>query len=444
MKNKKLFLLGIVLLAGGTLSHVARAEMGDTSTTPQVLVESTSDDRTVTEETPSSSQNEESSITEETSSTQVSSQSSTSSDEDTATESSSSARSETVESNSSQSQPSTTEQEKPKEQTVKVKKTYITVYRLYNTRNKEHLYTTDKNEMTVLLKIYNSDWKYEGPAWMSPNSTGSKVYRVYNPRSGEHLYTKDSYEAKILSSKFGWRNEGKKFYSDTKGLSVYRLFNSAAGIGAHFVTRDAYEKNSLASRGWKYEGVAWKSSNTSLINDYTPPQTPRPPKPHAKRPTYYSQLDARWANVRLNDSLVKVSGCVPTSLAMVFRGSYRMNVDPGTVAKKADVISKHSFGLSGKDLINTAKAYGHSVEQINNKSRAITLLKAGYPLVFYINVGIGHAVVTYGYNNGIVEVFDPYNRQFYPSGRASLSSIWNKPSADTMDWDAGRPVFAIK
>ncbi len=324
------------------------------------------------------------------------------------------------------------------------KKEHITVYRLYNKRNMEHLYTTDKNEMTTLLKIMNSDWKYEGGTWMSPKTAGTSVYRVYNPKSGEHLYTKDSYEAKVLSSKYSWKNEGRKFFSDNSGISVYRLFNPQAGIGAHFVTRDAYEKKVLLSKGWKYEGIAWKSSNTPLVVDYTPPKTPTTPKPYIKSPVYFSQLNSRWSNVPLNNSRVGISGCVPTSLAMVFKGSYGMNVDPGTVAIRADGISHQSFGLSGKDLLNTVKAYGHSVEQISNKNRAITLLKSGYPLVFYINVGIGHAVVVYGYNNGTVNVFDPYNRQFYPSGRASLTSIWNKPSADPMDWDAGRPVFAVK
>ena len=324
------------------------------------------------------------------------------------------------------------------------KKEYITVYRLYNKRNMEHLYTTDKNEMTTLLKIMNSDWKYEGGAWMSPKTAGASVYRVYNPKSGEHLYTKDGYEAKVLSSKHGWKNEGRKFFSDNSGISVYRLFNAQAGIGAHFVTRDAYEKKVLTSKGWKYEGIAWKSSNTPLVVDYTPPKTPVPPKPHAKSPVYFSQLNSRWSRVPLNNSTVGVSGCVPTSLAMIFKGSYGMNVDPGTAAIRANGISHQSFGLSGKDLLNTVKAYGRSVEQISSQNRAITLLKSGYPLVFYINVGIGHAVVVYGYNNGTVNVFDPYNRQFYPSGRASLTSIWNKPSADPMDWDAGRPVFAVK
>ncbi len=173
---------------------------------------------------------------------------------------------------------------------------------------------------------------------------------------------------------------------------------------------------------------------------------PAAPQPYANQPVYYSQLDARWKNNRLNGSNVGISGCVPTSLAMILRGSYGQNVDPGIVAKKANAISHESFGLSGKDLINTAKAYGRSVEVIGNINRAETLLRAGYPLIFYINVGIGHAVVVSDYDSasGRVSINDPYGKLFYPSGKTTLRELWGRPSQDAMDWNAGRPVFAIK
>lgn len=130
------------------------------------------------------------------------------------------------------------------------------IYRLYNTRNMEHLHTADVNEKNRLPKL-SKDWKYEGIAWAAPVS-GDTVFRVYNPKSGEHLYTKDSYEVKVLTSKHGWRAEGIAFYSATnRDKPVYRLYNPAAGIGAHHSTMDTYEKKVLVSRGWKYEGISW-------------------------------------------------------------------------------------------------------------------------------------------------------------------------------------------
>lgn len=70
-------------------------------------------------------------------------------------------------------------------------------------------------------------------------------------------------------------------------------------------------------------------------------------------------------------------------------------------------------GASGTDLVTTPKFYGRSVEQISDKNRAIALLKSGLPLIMYVNVGIGHAILVTGYNNGQVNTYDPYNCKFY-------------------------------
>ncbi|MCL2681134.1 MAG: hypothetical protein FWE43_01410 [Streptococcaceae bacterium] len=131
------------------------------------------------------------------------------------------------------------------------------VYRLYNKNNKEHLYSTDLNEAVHLPELAH-DWQYESQAWDSPDS-GDTVYRVYNPQSGEHLNTKDANEVKVLTTKYKWKNEGRNFYSGnaSTGKPVYRLFNPAAGVGAHFVTMDAHEKSVLVTRGWKYEGISF-------------------------------------------------------------------------------------------------------------------------------------------------------------------------------------------
>lgn len=161
------------------------------------------------------------------------------------------------------------------------------------------------------------------------------------------------------------------------------------------------------------------------------------------KPTYFSQLDSRWSWVKFNNSTIGPSGCVPTSLAMILNGSYDMPVSPADVARRMDVYSGWDFGASGKDIIVTAEVYGRTVEQVNSQSRASELLKSGFSLIMLEDVGIGHAVVVFGYDNGRTEVLDPFGRQFY-NGWYALSSLWATPSKDSMDWDAGRPVFAIK
>lgn len=129
---------------------------------------------------------------------------------------------------------------------------------------------------------------------------------------------------------------------------------------------------------------------------------------------------------------------------MVLNGSYGLNVNPVSVAQKMAPMNSWYAGASGTDLVKTAKAYGRSVEEISDKNRAIAVLKSGVPLIMYVNVGIGHAIVVTGYNNGQVNTYDPYNWKFYGSV-SSFDAIWNNPSVDyNMDWDAGRPVFAIR
>ncbi|MGY0180010.1 MucBP domain-containing protein [Lactococcus garvieae] len=139
----------------------------------------------------------------------------------------------------------------------------VNVYRLYNKKSKEHLYTSDSYEYKHLPEVAK-DWVREGvnfKAYKKSDSTTKAVYRVYNPKSGEHLNTTDANEVKVLKSK-GWKSEGVAFYAPkTGGKPVYRLFNPKAGIGAHFMTADAYEKSILtkAPKEWKYEGIAWFS-----------------------------------------------------------------------------------------------------------------------------------------------------------------------------------------
>jgi uncharacterized protein YjdB len=168
-----------------------------------------------------------------------------------------------------------------------------------------------------------------------------------------------------------------------------------------------------------------------------------PPQPQRTRPYYYSQRDSRWSGVRFNDYTIGPAGCVPTSLAMILKGTYGMDVNPADVARKMDPYSPWSFGASGSDIIKTANAYGHATEVVRSQARANQLLSEGYPLIFLENVGIGHAVATFGNSNGNTEVFDPYDRMYF-NGWYSINYLFTHLSNDSMDWDAGYPVIAIK
>lgn len=101
----------------------------------------------------------------------------------------------------------------------------------------------------------NRGWSYEGEAWKTTTTKGEPVYRLYHPTLRVHLYTKDANEYQVLATR-GWRQEGIAYRSSGQ-VAVYRLYHS--GIKKHHYTKDVNEYNTLAKRGWKQEGVAWYS-----------------------------------------------------------------------------------------------------------------------------------------------------------------------------------------
>ncbi len=129
----------------------------------------------------------------------------------------------------------------------------ISMYRVYNPRTGEHLYTENTGECEA---VQSTGWFYENVAWNEPLQSEIPVYRVYNPTNGDHHYTTDTYEvANLVSS--GWRDEGIAWYSDTmQGTPVYRLYNpNAKAAGSHHYTASAAERDMLTQNGWSDEGI---------------------------------------------------------------------------------------------------------------------------------------------------------------------------------------------
>ena len=101
-------------------------------------------------------------------------------------------------------------------------KLYSPVYRLYNPTSLEHLYTTSNDEVIELVE--KQGWKNEDVAFVSENKNESPspekidvIYRIFNPKSGEHLYTIDLPEIETLKNS-GWTvdfNGVPCFYSST-------------------------------------------------------------------------------------------------------------------------------------------------------------------------------------------------------------------------------------
>ena len=125
------------------------------------------------------------------------------------------------------------------------------MYCLYNSANKEFLYTIDENEKNNLL----STWEYKGVICTLPDSSSTPVYRLYDPTSTQHLYTSDDAEINKLVGE-GWKKEGVAYFvDDSHTAPVYRMFNPATG--EHQFSGSAAHMSSLEAIGWVKEGVAY-------------------------------------------------------------------------------------------------------------------------------------------------------------------------------------------
>lgn len=134
----------------------------------------------------------------------------------------------------------------------------VSVYRLFNRRTSEHLYTTSRSEYESLPRKTHGDWVWEGVAWVAPKKSSTPVYRLYNKGLGDHHYTTSKGERDALTRK-GWRYEGVAFYSDdSHRVPLYRLYNGRLKAGQHHYTTSKGERDSLVKKsGWRSEGVGW-------------------------------------------------------------------------------------------------------------------------------------------------------------------------------------------
>ena len=98
------------------------------------------------------------------------------------------------------------------------------------------------------------------------------VFRLYNRKTGEYLYTSDIEENNKIAEDSEWMSEGIVWsFDEGKGTPVYRLYSEKKG---HRYTESFDECIWMKENGWKYEGVCWcidsQSEGTfhTMINPY--------------------------------------------------------------------------------------------------------------------------------------------------------------------------------
>ena len=141
----------------------------------------------------------------------------------------------------------------------------VVVYRLYNHKTSEHLWTTSVNEYEQLPVITKGDWRQEGAAWYAPDDMGTPVYRLYNRAMGDHYYSMSQGEINALTTKYGWNldnNGAPAFWSAAKddpgAIPLYCVYNSKLKKGQHHFTRSVAERDFLTTKaGWRYEKEAF-------------------------------------------------------------------------------------------------------------------------------------------------------------------------------------------
>ncbi|MGN1191978.1 MAG: C39 family peptidase [Dorea sp.] len=131
------------------------------------------------------------------------------------------------------------------------------------------------------------------------------------------------------------------------------------------------------------------------------------------------QWDERWGYAPYGTSIVAVSGCGPTCMAMVASG---LNQDPSiTPDKVAAYGTEHGYVDEDNNtywafMKEAGKNWNLSCYEGNLTEEQVSReLVAGHPIICSVGPGdftkIGHFIVLTGYENGSVTVNDPFSQE---------------------------------
>lgn len=168
---------------------------------------------------------------------------------------------------------------------------------------------------------------------------------------------------------------------------------------------------------------------------------------------YFNQRDGSWAGYYGNYTFA-ATGCVPSSLAMVFTELARRQITPTEIANylwnNSNEFNKYYGGTSGKGLVQATNHFGFVPTHLASQSAIVEALQAGHHVLAAVQqdkfspwgIQYSHEIVLRGYSNGNTYVYDPYNRAnigWYP-----VANLWNEQSRDAIDTSGvGVPFFKI-
>ena len=244
----------------------------------------------------------------------------------------------------------------------------------------------------------------------------------------------------IINDELGWqkRNGGEWYYYEKDGSLARNKW-----VGNYWLGADG----KMAKSAWVDNGRYYVDSSGKWVPNYAKADKNTPA---LNMPQYY-QGDWRWANRRYGLGTMAQSGCVPTSLAMVFNG-LGQKVLPTAVAdtiyNNTNEMNVGGLGTSGKGAVYAINAYGYKHTVITTKEQLVAALQSGKPVFATVGNGIfakgrlTHAIILSGYSNGKAKAMDPDSA--YNTGKwYDINTIWNQRSTDPYDTNIGGSFVAI-
>ena len=244
----------------------------------------------------------------------------------------------------------------------------------------------------------------------------------------------------IINDELGWqkRNGGEWYYYEKDGSLARNKW-----VGNYWLGADG----KMAKSAWVDNGRYYVDSSGKWVPNYAKADKNTPA---LNMPQYY-QGDWRWANRRYGLGTMAQSGCVPTSLAMVFNG-LGQKVLPTAVAdtiyNNTNEMNVGGLGTSGKGAVYAINAYGYKHTVITTKEQLVAALQSGKPVFATVGNGIfakgrlTHAIILSGYSNSKTKAMDPDSA--YNTGKwYDINTIWNQRSTDPYDTNIGGSFVAI-
>lgn len=267
---------------------------------------------------------------------------------------------------------------------------------------------------------------------------GSYAHTPSRHRSGKGRGPRAGYVGGPLR---GGRNTGRIFSRPTwrsvlfspRGIAALLAIAviGAGGLGINAkIQRDKAEEAARIEAKRERERLAKQTVDPFKLGPTAiPVSTPRSQWTAGTMPHLY-QTDPLWANKPYAGSNIRVAGCGPTSLSMVYTYlTGKTDLDPVAMASFAE---EHNFAPTGatewRFMTDGAAAIGlRSTPVAPSRANIASALDAGMPIICCLTPGdfttVGHFLVIKGMDShGMVEIHDP-NSPYNSAKRWPISQI---------------------